>query len=267
MYKAVFIDIDGTLRDDNKIISERTINSIKKTTEKGILVILCSGRPQKYTENISREVGASKYIITASGGNIYDYEAEKTLYVSSMNKNACINLYKIAEEAGVRFGMYVGDRIVTNKIKYENGLEIKLEESIESFMEKNDVFQCNIADKDYDKMKELVPYIEKVENCEIKNKHKSLNDINEPKIGDIYLDVADASSCKGNAVKKFCEILNIDLKDTVAIGDDYNDLSMFKVVGHSVAMGNANDMIKNAADEVTKSNSEDGVAVFLEKLL
>jgi hypothetical protein len=107
----------------------------------------------------------------------------------------------------------------------------------------------------------------KVENCEIKNRHKSLNDINEPKIGDIYLDVADASSCKGDAVRRFCEILNIDLKDTIAIGDDYNDLSMFKVVGHSVAMGNANDMIKNAADEVTNSNNEDGVAVFLEKII
>lgn len=266
MYKVIFIDIDGTLRDDNKIISERTKSAIKRATEKGVLIVLCSGRPQKYTENISREVFASRYIITASGGNIYDYEAEKTLYVNSMNKIACIELYKIAEKAGVRFGMYVGDHIVTNKIKYENGLEIKLDESIESFIEKNDVFQCNIADKDYEKMKALVPYIEKVENCEIKNMHKSLKDINEPKIGDIYLDVADATSCKGDAVKRFCEILNIDLKDTVAIGDDYNDLSMFEIVGHSVAMGNANELIKNSADEVTTSNCEDGVAVFLEKI-
>ena len=267
MYKAIFIDIDGTLRDDNKIISERTKNVIKKATENGVLIVLCSGRPQKYTENISRECGASRYIITASGGNIYDYEDEKTIYINKMNKKACVELYKIAEKAGVRFGMYVGDRIVTNKIKYENGLEIKLDEPIKSFMEMNDVFQCNIADKDYNKMKDIVPYIEKVENCEIKNRHKSLNDINEPKIGDIYLDVADASSCKGDAVRRFCEILNIDLKDTIAIGDDYNDLSMFKVVGHSVAMGNANDMIKNAADEVTNSNNENGVAVFLEKII
>ena len=62
-------------------------------------------------------------------------------------------------------------------------------------------------------------------------------------------------------------MLDIDLKDAVAIGDDYNDISMFKVVGHSVAMENANYDVKQYVDEITLSNEEEGVAVFLEKLL
>ena len=66
MVKAIFIDIDGTLRDSNKNLSVKTIDTIKKATEKGILVILCSRRPRKYTEQTSRECFASKYIITSS---------------------------------------------------------------------------------------------------------------------------------------------------------------------------------------------------------
>ena len=92
MYKAIFIDIDGTLRNSNKKITKNTINAIKNTVQKGILVVLCSGRPKKYTEEISREVGASSYIITSNGGVIYDYnknEIKLGNYIApiSLNKN------------------------------------------------------------------------------------------------------------------------------------------------------------------------------------
>ena len=63
-----------------------------------------------------------------------------------------------------------------------------------------------------------------------------------------------------------CEYLKINLKDSIAIGDSFNDLTMFETVGHSVAMGNAPDEIKKMVDEVTDTNNEDGVAKFLEKL-
>ena len=267
MYKVIFIDLDGTLRDNNKNISKRTSKAINEVSKRGILVVICTGRPQKYTEKISRECNASRYIITSSGANIYDYESNKIMYIKGMNKEACINLYNIAIKSDVRFSMNVGDRIVTNRLKYFDGSEIELSEDIVSFVEKNNIFQCNIADKAFDKMKDVVPLIEKVPNCEIKNRHKSLLDSTYPKIGDIYCDVSDHNTCKGNAVKKLCELLDISLEDTIAIGDDCNDISMFEVVNYSVAMGNANDEIKKYAAEVTKSNEEDGVACFLEKLI
>jgi len=134
-------------------------------------------------------------------------------------------------------------------------------------VEKNNILKCNIAHKEFDEMKNAIPYIEGVENCKIKNRHKSLLNINEPRLGDIYCDVSDDDTNKGNAIREFCKILNIDLKDTAAIGDDCNDISMFDVVGHSVAMGNSSDEVKQYANEVTESNENDGVAVFLEKLI
>ena len=146
-------------------------------------------------------------------------------------------------------------------------LQILLNTDIDTFLKNNEVVQCIIADENYDKIKVLQPEIEKVEDVVIKNKHKSLEDENAPKEGTIYYDVANAHSDKGNAIQKFCEILNIDPKDTVAIGDGLNDLAMREKVGYFVAMGNAKTEVKQYADEVTSSNEDDGVALFLENLL
>ena len=78
---------------------------------------------------------------------------------------------------------------------------------------------------------------------------------------------ANIDSNKGNAVKKLLEILNIKKEETIAIGDDINDLSMFEQVGYKVAVDNAIDIVKENADEIILSNDENGVAVFLDRLL
>jgi len=260
MVKAIFIDIDGTLRDSKEHISDKTIEMIKKVTKKGILVILCSGRPRKYTEAVSRECLASKYIITSGGSNIYDYEKNEVLYVNIMNKEACVKLYEIAEKANVRFIMNVGEGRVVNKLKdLENG-DVKLETE-------NDVVQCVISDSNFENIKKIKGQIEAVEKVEIKNQSKNLIEgvITSRKSG--YCDVANIETSKGNGIKELCKRLQIDLKDTIGIGDDFNDVAMFQVVGYRVVMGNANDKIKEYADEVTLTNDEDGVAVFLEKLV
>ena len=109
--------------------------------------------------------------------------------------------------------------------------------------------------------------IEEIENVEIKQEIKSLGDNNTSGREEIYFFIGNTELCKGNAIEKICKILEIDLNDTIAIGDDFNDISMFKVVGYSVVMENATDEVKKYADEITLSNEDDGVAVFLEKLL
>lgn len=267
MYKAIFIDIDGTLRNNNKNISKRTISAIKNVIKKGIFVVLCSGRPRKYTEDISRKCCASKYIITSNGGNIYDYEENKIIYKNIMDKQACIELYKIAEQANIRFVMDVDGNRVVNKLKHLDGSEVELDEDIEEFVDKNEVQLCTISDTNFEKMEKLKEKIDEIKSIEIKQQLKSFGDSKVATEELMYYFIANEESSKGNAIEKFCEILNIDLKNTVAIGDDFNDISMFKVVGYSVAMENANDEVKIYANEITMSNENDGVAVFLEKLL
>ena len=82
-----------------------------------------------------------------------------------------------------------------------------------------------------------------------------------------YFFSSNSNCSKGNALKIVSKYLNIPIENTVAIGNDKNDISMFEVAGLSVAVANASDDIKNKADHITLSNDEDGVAIFLEELI
>ena len=80
MYKVIFIDIDGTLRNSKRELTNRTISAIKKVIQKGILVVLCSGRPQKFTEDVSRECGASQNVVMGNAiEEVKKYADEITL--------------------------------------------------------------------------------------------------------------------------------------------------------------------------------------------
>lgn len=177
-----------------------------------------------------------------------------------------IECLEIAGVKNISVLNFVPQGRVVNKVKHADQ-EKKLEENIRDFVYKNDVVQCTIADSDFDKIKNLIPKIEKVENVEIKNSHKSLLDIKFKDDKTVFCDIANIDSNKGIAVKKMLEILDIKKEETIAIDDDNNDLSMFEQVGYKVAMGNAIDIVKEKADEITLSNDEDGVAVFLDKML
>ena len=99
-------------------------------------------------------------------------------------------------------------------------------------------------DNHFDKIKNMIPQIEQVENVEIKNRHKSLLDIKFKDDKTVFCDVANIESNKGNAIRKLLEILEIRKDETIAIGDDNNDLPMFEEVGYKVAMANAIDIVK-----------------------
>ena len=148
MCKAIFIDIDGTLKNNTEI-SKRTISVIKKVVEKGILVILCSGRPRQYVENISRKCYASTYIISSNGGVIYDYKKNKILYKSAIKKHACMELYKISEEFNTTFIMDIEGMQVVNKLEKCNSSKKVLDTNIKTFLSDNNIMLCTIKDENF----------------------------------------------------------------------------------------------------------------------
>jgi Cof subfamily protein (haloacid dehalogenase superfamily) len=267
MYKAIFIDIDGTLQEHKMKMSQRAMNAIENLSKKGIIIVIASGRPRKYVEDISRKCFASRYIISSNGSEVYDYIDKKTIYISKMDRLACENLYKIAEKNNIRITMACEDEKYENESLNGNVLENKIDPDIKRFLDTHDIKQCVVSDFDFDKMKNMKKEIEQVKyGVEIKNQSKSLIDDKIAPQGAIYYDIANKEVSKGNAIEKLCQYLGIDLKDTMAIGDDFNDISMFRKVGYAVAMGNASQDAKNCADEVIQSLEEDGAAIFLEKI-
>lgn len=265
MYKIIFIDIDGTLRNDEKEISNRTKKAIHRMVEKRIQIVICSGRHRQFVEEVSKEALASGYIISCNGGEIYDYEEKKTIYLNALKNEEAIALWYIAERYDVQAILISNGRKIVRK-QTEDDTDILLEEPIENFLIDNPITQCVFSSLDLENIRNIKEEIDDIKNIEIVNLSKCLLNNKFPKEKPFFLDITCKDTSKGNAIKKLCEYLKIDLKDSVAIGDSYNDITMFEVVGHSVAMGNAPEDIKKIVDEVTDTNNEDGVAKFLENL-
>ena len=265
MYKIIFIDIDGTLRNDEKEITEKTKEAIYKAREKGIYVVICSGRPGKYVEDVSKKALASSYVIGCNGGEIYDYKEEKTIYINAFENEEAVALWHMAGRYDVQAIMISNGKRIVRK-QTDDNTDIPLEEPIENFVINNPITQCVFSSLELENIKYIKEEIDVMKDIEIVNLSKCLVNDKLPKEKPFFLDITCKGTSKGNAIKKLCEYLKIDLKDSVAIGDSYNDITMFEAVGHSVAMGNAPEDIKKMVDEVTDTNNEDGVAKFIENL-
>ena len=222
--------------------------------------------------------------INDSGKRIDKYLNENTEYTRSKiqkmieNGNILVNDIKVKDSYKVKENDYITIEALeeTTDILPENiPLDIYYEDDdlidkpIAEFLKEHDVSQCIFISPKLETIKEIKEIeIPKFKDVEIKNQSKCLTNPEEKPWSITYCDIANLDSSKGNGIKKFCEIMNIDLKDTIAFGDDYNDVPMFETVGHAVVMGNANYYIKkNYADEIAEDNNLDGVAKVLERIL
>ena len=265
--KAVFIDIDGTLLTSNKTITEKTINTLKRLKEKGILCVITTGRPRWKTKDIAIKSGASPYIISTNGSDIFNCENNEVIYQKRMNKKALIDLYKLGTNNDVLVKFQSGfDIYVNKKLKPSHSYRKLFPNDMEKFLNENTITQVLFESYDFEKIKTLKTQLEKLKQIKIVNQTKSLvyPEVKLEQNQFTYLDINSPDVNKGNAIKIFCEKFNIDLKDTICIGDELNDIPMFKITGKSVVMGNARDDVKSFANVITTTNDEDGVATFLE---
>ncbi len=267
MNKVIFIDVDGTLRNEDKQITSRTLKALKKVKKIGYEPILCTGRPRDYAEKLNNSIDGSQYIIYNNGAGIYDSLKKKVLYENPMNAKSILDLYKFANLDNVRFILACNGTRYVNKIKHNDGSEILFELPLEKFLQMNSVIAVTIASPDFNTIKEMKDKVSNVDGIKIINQSKSLVDENFPQIGTIYYDIVDNKSSKGDAVKHFLKLFNISKENSIAIGDDNNDISMFEECGYRVAMKNALPSLKKIADYITDDNNNDGVARFLENYI
>ena len=256
MYKVVFLDIDGTIRNSKKEITVYTKTAIKRVINKGTQVVICTGRSRDYAISVSKEALASPWVIVSDGAYVYDYAKQKDIYTLELAPATLEKIYNITRKYNISItvdttsGQYTNDKSVTSpSVTYqENFLESMLKEKI---------LHVHIVSNDKEKMTKTLEELEKLDN--IKFGFNGLYQFGE----NYFIFLADPNSNKGDGIKNFCKYFNISIKETVGIGDDFNDLAMFKNVGVSVAMGNAQENIKKVCTYVTDTNDNDGVAKWL----
>jgi hypothetical protein len=271
--RIIFIDLDGTLRNDKREVSPQTIDALQKTKSAGYEIVFTTGRPQEFLKALNKQCGnVCRYAIACTGSVIYDFELDKPIAVTPIDTKSVAELCKLDNPELVWLlrcdnGMFSlnANKLGTDASNFCHQITTTLHE----FIATHTVCMMVVASYNYDLIKNMEPDVLAIPNVYISNRHKSLIDpgYNRQHISEIYYDIVPKGTSKGSGIIKLCEHLGIPKENRIAIGDDINDISMFEQCGYIVAMGNALPKIKEMADFVTADNNNDGVAEFLLALI
>ena len=262
--KIVFIDIDGTLVDDEKEVSLATSSAILRIVDKGIYVVITSGRDLVHTIDKSKIANCSPIVISCGGGIIYNYDMDKMIFsdLFDFSKVKLVWDYCLDNEIGLI--------LKSNTAVYYNqyslvtsGLEYKLVTDISDITDIT-ISHFLIMSDSYDKINNVYKYVSSLGMFVTSLSSSYLDNT----VSDYYsIDVNNSNVSKGTAVNYLLKYLNLKKEESMSFGDYINDLDMFSCCGVNIAMGNSCNKIKEKANYITLSNNEDGVAWFLNKYL
>ncbi len=263
MYKAVFIDLDGTLLREDHSISQETKSIIQKLVEKKILIVLVSARPIHGIIPISNWLGLQSYPLVSVNG-AYILENKKVIFESDIDLDTVSGLHKATIEFNAT-------------MIYYNGLKWFAETNNAAIVKEQRITEVPVIIAPYELLMEewklegsypnkvMAIGTETIIN-ELQSKllliYKDLLNIYTSK--PTYLEIMRKDASKTNALKYLIEKYNIKQEEVIAIGDNYNDKEMIMYAGTGIAMGNAPDPIKAVADYITDTNNHDGVRKAIE---
>ena len=288
MYKLIAIDLDGTMLNQYSIVTEETKEAIRKVQEKGIEVIIASGRPVDSIKSIAKEIKSEKYFISGNGAIIYDISKDEIIYENTLKKQKVLEIIKICEENSIYYNIYTEKEIIAKSLQC-NVLYYYKENASK---EENEKTHINIVENVYDYIASREEKVIKITVCEnnqaiFNSILRKLREIDEIEVLDVshmsrkmikqgteeipieyfYTEISAKDVDKWKAIEFLSEKMNISREEIVAIGDNINDKKMIKNAGLGIAMGQSHPEIKEIANQVTATNTEEGVAKILNEIV
>lgn len=270
--KLIVCDLDGTLLNSKKKISSYTRKVLMKTKELGIHICFASGRDEQMMAVYSKCIGGCSYMLSNNGALVRDTTGN-ILYEAALEKPDIQQILAFLTQRQMVFMMYTAQTMyfsndseklkkrITNyeKLSEELGYPMKLAaESITAYdINRNidDVAKIVVYEDEEMQMNGFLDFAKNLENVHCESTGYGLQ-------GAFHKSVS-----KRTALFKIMGHLGVDKRQVCVFGDYDNDLSMFECADRRIAMGNSIGCLKEAASEITLSNDEDGVAVYLEKEL
>ena len=267
-FDIVFVDIDDTLNPSGEKTSEYTKEVMKKLKEQGIKVVVNTGRSAKYAINKSIESNLSEFIISSNGAEVYNYDTKEKIFSRPIPKEQIKQIYEYANQTNMTIILNsIENRYINNKnYNYNNEPAIYFED-IEKLLDEQEINQIVMLSSNFDRML-VLPHMFKEKYPNLKVVHSSVALIEERRIPnkEYYHDIVLENTAKSTGIVELLDYLNIDSERAIAIGNGYDDICMADVVGTSVAMENANPILKEVTTYITDTSANDGVAKILEKL-
>ena len=261
----LFLDLDDTLLSSDLSISEENLNAIRRASDIGVKVIICTGRGIFSVQHIAEKLQIewnNCYIICLNGGAVYKGFPPTLIKERLFDNQSALLIYETAKKYGVDVQIYRDDMLILDHIS----------EQVQMYIEKlkpNYILIDNIADYDGKIAKVLLigpnDQLLKIEK-ELQQKLKGRFNIffSNPH----YLEFTGIGTTKGEAMAELSKVAGIDLCQTIAMGDSFNDISMIKTAGLGIAVRNAVDPLKSQADYITKNtHDESAVAEVIDRFI
>lgn len=274
--KLVALDLDGTLFDNSSRISERNLTTIRSITDKGIHVVISTGRPFEGIPFDQIKGTGINYAITANGSGIYEISTGKCLYENAMDEELVTPILNFLLTRDIHMDAFIGGKGYTPVQCVETAQKLTVPSSIKNYIITTRTRLDNILQFIHENQlkvqKMTLNFYPAADGTLIDRETVRKFLVSNPSITTVCggynnLEFTRADANKGVGLRKLAEILGVNPDATMAIGDTENDLAIIEAAGIGVAMGNATDAVKAKADYVTTSNTEDGVAAAIEHFI
>jgi Cof subfamily protein (haloacid dehalogenase superfamily) len=270
-YKLIACDLDETLLNDHHEICQRNIDAIKKAKDKyGVKFVPCTGRGYFSIQENLRVLDLydeeKQYVLSFNGGVLTEnrgnkilqftgmkFELMKMIFEFGLTKEVCIHVYTKEKLYIYNLSQSEKERIESQNLECSTMMENTVD-----FLENEPIVKILYQNVDVPYLMSLEPQMGKITqgHCEISYSSNR------------YMEFNALGVNKGKGLIDLARMLNVDIEDVIAVGDNYNDLSMLKVAGLSVAAGNAVEAVKKSCCYTTEATNNEGVvAEMIEKFI
>ena len=268
--KVLFLDLDGTLLNDEKEITPGNRAALQAALERGHKVVITTGRPLASAKIQNEKLGLEGdgcYIIAFNGGVIYDCGKQQPIYENYLSKEMALKAAALCKQAGVHVQGYDAthvlvepgyDQEIVEYYRSTTGTVFRQVEHFDTALQEKVPKLLAISLHD----RAVLERAEKLVKSQLSVETDCLYSSNA------YMEIVAKGLNKGTAILRLCGLLGVPVADSIAVGDQENDLMMIKTAGLGVAMANAIDSVKSQAGYVTtRDNNHDGIAEVVEKFL
>jgi hypothetical protein len=258
--RLVASDLDGTLLLPDETVSQRTRAALAAAREAGITVVLVSGRPPRSLGPIAGRIGVGGMAICANGAVIWDLDTGTMVDSAPLAGELATRLVHGLREA-------IPGALFAVELEGSFGREAGWSDGLVAAPP--DVLEADALELITGPVTKLLVRHPTMEFAEVAERARRVagDDAVVTWAGLRLVEISAAGVTKASALERLCRRLGIAADEVVAVGDMPNDLAMLAWAGTAVAVANADRSVLEAADEVTASNTDDGVALLLERLV
>ncbi len=262
--KLIALDLDGTIISNSTKISEKCIDAINTVADKGVIIAICTGRVMGEIPEKIKNLKSVKYFITSGGSSIVTNLSD-SIYSNTIDYDIANKIFEILNEYKCLIDLYIDGQ---GYMQYSDLKKLDFYNVNDGFEQilytsrcmKDDIMEYYNANK---------PRLEKINLffADKKERREAIYRISKlnpaPKLAhsmEYNLEITSSTACKGQALQHLCHLTGVDMSEVMAMGDSNNDISMLKLAGISVAMGNASESVRNIAKYITDTCENNGAA-------